>query len=142
MAKIQKRTVKKLLLGLGKLKEYYYPVGRYYSLFILPDGRMVGNNKFENHGPIFEKILKRKINSTQKFVDMLISTNCIKTTISFETALGVDIVTPPTTEQKYTLQGLAMCETYDQIVVDNLIEYAPDAPSRNYCRRLLKLPVD
>ena len=137
----QKTPVKKILRGLGKLKEYYYPTGAdYYSLFILPNGRMFGTEKLGDHDSMFEKILKRKLKSTQEFVDILIDINCVKIIISGGKQLQIDIVTPPTTEQKHTLEGLSMCGKYD-VYVDNLIEYAPDAPSRNYCRRLLKLPV-
>ena len=137
----QKTPVKKILRELGKLKEYYYPTGAdYYSLFILPDGRMVGTEKLGDHDSMFEKILKRKLNSTQEFVDILVSINCVKIIISSGPALQIDIVTPPTTKQKYTLKDLAICGKYE-VYVDNLIEYAPDAPSRNYCRRLLKLPI-
>ena len=138
--KTQKIPVKKILRELGKLKEYHYPMVD-CSLFILPDGRMVGTYNNQDHYPIFEKILKRKIKSLNIF-DIIIATKCIRIVIATKPTLClyVDIMVTPTTEQKYTLEGLGTCDKYNDIVVQNFHEYVPDAPTRNYCRRLLKLP--
>ena len=133
--------IKKILRELGKLEEYNYPIGD-YSLFILPDGRMVGTSGNFKHQLIFEKILKCKITDNQEFINILIAINCIKVITNNFSCLYVDIVTPVTVEQKHTLEGLGMYSKYINIIVDNLREYAPDGPSRNYCRRLLKLPFD
>ena len=139
--KTQKIPVKKILRELGKLKEYHYPIID-CSLFILPDGRMVGNSKSLDHYPILEKVIKRKIKSLQDTVEILVSTKCIRIVIATKPTLDlhVDIVVTPTTEQKYTLEGLGMCGKYDEIIINDFHEYAPDAPTRNYCRHLLKLP--
>ena len=138
---MKKTPVQKILKELGKLKEYDYPIG-IYSLFILPDGKMVGVREIVNHQPILEKILKYKITTDKEFIDILIDIKCVRITISKETSLYVDVVTPPTNEQKTTLEGLGICGKYYPIFVDTLRSLVPDAPSENYCRRLLKLPPE
>lgn len=69
MTETRKIPVKKILFGLSKLQEYHYPAGS-CSLFMLPDSRMFGVGGIFGHQPVFEKILKRKINSSQEFVDI------------------------------------------------------------------------
>ena len=128
----------KILKELGKMKEYYYPIGC-YSLFILPDGRMVGTVGLIKHQSIFEKILKRKLTGNKEFINILVDIRCVKIIIS-ERSLYVDVVTAPTMEQKSILEELGTCGKYDYITTDTMRELVPDAPSMNYCRRLLKLP--
>ena len=92
-----------------------------------------------DHQNMLEKILKRKIESTQELFDILVEIGCVRISVNVLT-LFVDISIRPTTEQKQTLEGLGMCNKYNKIIVDNMHEYVPDAPSNNYGRRLLKLP--
>ena len=136
---MKKTPVKRILKELGKLDEYNYPIGQ-YSLFILPDGRMVGTRGVVKHQSIFDEILKCK-STDKEFINILVDIRCAKITISNETDLSVDVVTPPTREQKATIEGLGMCSKYDRIFVDTLRDLVPDAPSLSYCRRLLKLPL-
>ena len=133
-----KIPVKKILKELGKLDKYDYP-GSLYSLFILPDGRMVGIRGMLQHQSILEEILNRKI-TVKEFVDICVATGCIKVGINHVSHLSVDIAVPATREQKYTLEGLGLCNKYAGIEVDVLCSLVPGAPSINYCRRLLKLP--
>ena len=139
--KTQKIPVKKILRELGKLKEYHYPRID-CSLFILPDGRMVGTYNPQDHYPILEKIIKRKIKSLEDALDIIMATKCIRIVIATKPTLSlfVDIMVNPTTEQKYTLEALGTCDKYNNITVQNFHEYIPDAPTQNYCRYLLKLP--
>lgn len=136
---MEKRLIKKILKELNKYEEYYYPTVGEYSLFILPNGKMVGTDKLLDHQPILEKILKKKIISNQEFFNILTDIQVIKIIIN-GTRLYVNINVPVTTEQKYTLQGLGMCNKYN-IRVEPIYEYVPDAPNDNYCRHLLKLPL-
>ena len=139
--KTQKIPVKKILRELGKLKEYHYPIID-CSLFILPDGRMVGTYNTTDHYPILEKIIKRKIKSLEDALDIIMATRCIRIVVATKPTLSlyVDIMVNPTTKQKYTLEGLGTCDKYNDIIIQNFHEYIPDAPTRNYCRYLLKLP--
>ena len=131
-------STKIILTKLGKLEEYHYPIGGQYSLFLLPDGRLVGTDKIVDHQNILEKIMKRKIVSNQEFFDILVKIGCIRITVNLRN-LSVDISIIPTTEQKYTLQDLGMYGKYEDIAVDNMHEYVPNAPSNAYGRRLLGL---
>ena len=135
---MKKTPVEKILNELGKMKEYYYPIGC-YSLFILPDGRMVGTCGLIKHQSIFEKILKLKLTGNKEFINILVDIRCVKIIIS-ERSLYVDVVTAPTMEQKSMLEELGTCGKYNYITTDTMRELVPDAPSMNYCRRLLKLP--
>ena len=132
-----KILVKKVLRELGKLKEYHYPTEK-CDLFLLPDGKLIGNNIL-THQNMLEKILKRKIKSTQELFDIIVEIGCVRMSVN-ASILFVDISIKPTTEQKQTLEELGMYGKYIEIIVDNMHEYVPDAPSNNYGRRLLKLP--
>lgn len=136
MSKISTKTI---LTKLGTLEEYHYPIEGQYSLFLLPDGRLVGTDKIVDHQNILEKIIKRKIVSNQEFFDILVKIGCIKIIVNLRN-LYVDISIIPTTKQKYTLQDLGICDKYDDIKVDNMHEYVPNAPSDAYGRHLLGLP--
>ena len=129
---------KKILIKLDKLPKYNYPIGGDYSLFILPSGKMVGINKFGNHQKILEEIINMKIESAQEVFNIFAAIETIKVIIS-GTSLYVDITMTPTREQKFTLEALGLCGRYDDITVESVHTYLPDAPSLNYCRRLLKL---
>lgn len=138
---MEKIPIKKILNGLSKLEKYDYPVGE-HSLFILPNGNMVGVEGISQHQTILERILKRKLTSTREQIDIIIATGCIRIIISKISRLYVDIPIPVTTEQKYTLEGLGLSTQYTAIEVDNLCDQSSNAPSVNYCRRLLKLPFE
>ena len=134
---MKKIPVRKILNGLGKLNEYYYPVGK-RTMFILPDGRMVGVNKPFMHMEIFKDILKREL-TAQEFMDMLVEIKSIRLVL-YDGRMHVNIVTPCNSEQKSTLEGLVMCGKYE-FICDDERRFVPGAPSYNYCRRLLGLPI-
>ena len=132
--------MKKILSELGKMDEYDYPTGE-YSLFILPDGRMVGVDQLMCHKPILEKIPKRKIESNQEFYEIFAEIRTIRVTVS-GVNIYVDISVPCSNEQKYTLEGFYMCSKYETFFVDTPHEHISDAPSENYCKRAMKLPCN
>ena len=134
MAKI---PVKKILKELGKFDEYNYPTGE-YSLFILPDGKIVGVNQLMCHRPILEKILKRKIETNQEFYDIFAELRMVKIIVS-GTNLYVDVCVPCTTEQKHALEGFSMSGKYEGFMIDAPHNYISNAPSENYIRHVMKL---
>ena len=100
---------------------------------------LIGNNSTISHQKTLEKILKREIESPEELCDIIVEIGCVRMSVN-ASILFVDISIKPTTEQKQTLEELGMCSKYTEIIVDNMHEFVPDAPSNNYSRRLLKLP--
>ena len=100
---------------------------------------LIGTNGTISHQKTLEKILKREIESPEELCDIIVEIGCVRISVSL-LRLFVDVSMRPTMEQKQTLEGLGMCSKYTEIIVDNMHEFMPDAPSNNYSRRLLKLP--
>lgn len=98
-------NIGEILIKMGKLDEYNIPFKGEYTLFILPDGRMIGENKLVKHKGILEKIINKKINSNQELVDLYIKLKTVKIKINKFKMLYININVPCTTKQKLTLKN-------------------------------------
>ena len=130
-------TVKKLLNRLGKMDAYDYPIGD-YSLYMLPNGKLIGKNGIMEHDSVLEDILKRKLKSVQEFYDIMVAIKTIRITIE-SSMLYVDMCVPYSMDQKQALQGLYMSGKYN--IIFNQPECIPGAPSDKYCRRMIGMPL-
>ena len=130
---LKKIQYEEILKEFEKLDEHSFPLDGTYTLFILPDGKMVGENKLVRHQDILEKILKIKIESLDEFFDIMTKTKCVKIKINEFKRLYVNINTLCTKRQKVTLGKLGACKY--EIQIDQLL---PNAPNRDYCMSLFK----
>lgn len=135
-----KFSPKILLKKLSKLEEYYYPTTT-CSLFLLPDGKLVGADNLFQHRKILEQLMNRKIPNDQDAIDILIKTCVSRIIINDYNVLHVNLLVYPTQEQKFTLEGLGMCGKYSEIVVDINDKLAPNAPSWRMVSRLFEMPI-
>ena len=127
--------VGEVLEKMTKLHQYNLPFKGEYTLFILPNGKMVGENKNAEHQEIIENVLNRKMKSNQELADIYVELRIVKIRINKFNTLHVAINVPCTSEQKQTLKKLGSCEY--KIAIDELRKYVPDAPDRDYYRSLL-----
>ena len=132
--------VKTILKELGNLKEYQPPLVGEYTLFILPDGRMMGKININKHRQILEEILGRKIITNQELVDIYVKLKIVKIQINKFNRLYININVPCTKKQKQTLKALVLSHTYEIEIVE-LHKWAPNAPTREYYECLLNQPL-
>lgn len=132
--------VEKVLNELGKMNEYKHPINGEYTLFMLPDGRMVGEKGLVKHIQILGKALNKEIKSVQEFVNATIILNLVKLKINKLKHLHVNINMECTTQQIKTLKKLGTNYGF-QIYIADMPECAPNAPNRDYYKQVLKMEL-
>lgn len=133
-------ATKKILNELSKLQEYDYPTEQ-SSVFILPDGKMVGSNKIFNHGKMLEQIIGEDLD-VKKFFRYLVATRVVRLVVD-DSILYININTHLTNKQKNILKKLRKHSKYDDFAVDmygyHLHTYATTGPNEDYIYSLLDL---
>ena len=117
---INKIPVQEILQELDKLPEYKYPTEQ-SSIFLLPDGKMVGSNILFSHHKILEKTVGVKLN-TGEFFKHLVAMRIVRLTVD-DSILYVNINTYVTKEQKVILRKFCKSKKYKDCVVDSYGRY-------------------
>ena len=131
--------VQKILKELNKLPRYKYPPEQ-SSAFLLPDGKMVGNDILFNHCMMLEKIVGTKL-GVQLFFHHLVALRAIKLTVS-DSVLYININTYTTKKQETVLKNLGKSEKYKHYALDTdmcHIVSKTDVPDSSYIYDLLGL---
>lgn len=109
-----KVPTEKILKELYKLPEYEYPVEQ-SSMFLLPNGKMVGSDIIFNQQKMMENIVG-KINANEFFC-ILAATQCVKLTVD-DSILYVTINAYITNKQEQVLKNLIKNKRYSDVVAD------------------------
>ena len=133
----------KILEELSKLKEYEYPTEQ-SSVFLLPNGKMVGNDILFNHVKALEKIFRRKLN-IEEALECLASLQIVNLNVD-DSILYINILALATEKQKVVLKKLGKSNKYNDCVIDMYdyltAKYVNDGElTMPYRYKLLGLPV-
>ena len=133
---IDMQDFKKLLRRIPlDYKEYYFPKTN-CCLFLMPDGRLFGNNGYMQHSPMVQKIIGRKI-SDKECMCLLVQSKIGRVVIYKR--LLFDIVFDPSNDQIQTLKDLIKYGNYVETVIGTFPEMVPDSPSENQICKILGL---
>ena len=131
--------VQKILKELNKLPKYKYPPEQ-SSVFLLPDGKMVGSDIIFNHNAMLEKIVGIKL-CLQLFFKHLVALRILKLDVD-DSILYININTYTTKKQQTVLKNLRRSGKYKDYALDTYEYYIgskTDVPSNNYIYDLLDL---
>ena len=129
--------VQKILKELNKLPKYKYPPEQ-SSVFILPDGKMVGSDIIFNHNAILEKIVGIKL-GIQLFFKHIVALRMIKLDVD-DSVLYINLNTYTTKKQETVLKNLGKSGKYKDYALDTymrFIDSKTDVPFNNYIYDLL-----
>ena len=129
----------KILKELNKLTRYKYPPEQ-SSVFLLPDGKMVGNDILFNHCMMLEKIVGIKL-GIHLFFKHVVALRVIKLDVD-DSVLYINLNTYTTKKQQTVLKNLGKSGKYKDYALDTYKYYIgskTDVPDNNYIYDLLGL---
>ena len=115
-----KIPAQEILKELDKLPEYEYPTEP-SSIFLLPNGKMVGSDVLFNHHKVLVGIIGVKL-STHAFFKHLVAMRIVRLTVD-DSILYVNINTYVTKKQKEVLKKLRKSKKYKEFIVDTHGKY-------------------
>lgn len=142
---MDKIVVDKILKKLDQLPEYVYPTEQ-SSVFLLPNGKMVGSDILFNHHKMLENIIGKKLDVYEffKYLNML---QLIRFIVD-DSILHVNINSSVTKDQKTILKMLGKYEKYVGCFIDTYSSYGIKYMKKNkltlqylYDLLGLKMPV-
>lgn len=110
-----KIPAQEILKELDKLPEYEYPTEQ-SSIFLLPNGKMVGSNVLFNHHKVLVGIIGVKL-STHGFFKHLVAMRIVRLTVD-DSVLYININIHVTKKQKAVLKKLRKSKKYKELVID------------------------
>ena len=102
---MKKFPTKAVIKKLAKLDEYYYPIHR-CSLFVLPDGKIVGTLDLFDHRNMLELAGSGKL-SDQDFFNFMVDAGLVRLVVNDLKILHVNVLTSITQAQKKHYRDLA-----------------------------------
>ena len=117
---LSKIPTQEILKELDKLPEYEYPTEQ-SSIFLLPNGKMVGSNVLFNHHKVLVGIISVKL-STHGFFKHLVAMRIVRLTVD-DSVLYININIHVTKKQKAVLKKLRKSKKYKEFVIDTHGKY-------------------
>ena len=125
---------------LNQMPEWIYPTYG-CSLFILPNGKMVGIPELFGHKEILRPFFGHKL-TPQESCDFITKANLIKLTVNDILDVHITIPVIMTKQQKDTLKIIVHWGKYDMVDFILLSDLLPNAPDMDYILPALDLDSD